>query len=115
MSANLVPEHALSQVVFVHDYVQLIFQHASFNLYNTIRVSGPSGAFVQGQTGFADALVGLIGQRVRSEQDSSECILELVFEEGTRVQLLRGDEYAHITEAFEFFSEDGSHFLELND
>ncbi len=34
MLPKLKPSEPLSQVVFVHDYLQLIFQDEGFNIYN---------------------------------------------------------------------------------
>src|SRR5678816_4350335 len=101
MSVNLVPERPLSEVVFVHDYLQLGFQDARFNLYNTTRVSSSSGESLQGQLEFPATLVGLIGQRVQTERESSESVLELIFEGGTCLQVLRGSEHVRTPEAFE--------------
>ena len=97
----------------MHDYLQLVFQDARFNLYNTTRVTSASGDFVQGEPAFAGALVSLIGQRVRSEQESSQSILELLFEGGACLRVLRGGAHARTPEASEFVSA-ARHVVEQN-
>lgn len=36
---NLIPLEPLSQVVFIHDYLQLVFQDESFSIYNLAELS----------------------------------------------------------------------------
>ena len=38
MAPNLKPSEPLSQVVFIHDYLQLVFQDECFNVYNAAEV-----------------------------------------------------------------------------
>ena len=52
----------LSQVVFVHDYVQLVFHDRAFSLFNRLTYQDNSYELLQGALGFCDSLVGLIGK-----------------------------------------------------
>lgn len=72
---DLQPCMPLSQVVFVHDYLQLIFQERSFTLYNLTTYSLGSGEHRQGHPGFCDALVSLIGQTARAEELGDRLLL----------------------------------------
>lgn len=67
MKVDLQPVEPLSQVVFVHDYFQLVFQDQAFTIYNIATCSTGSGDLRQGQLGFCDALVSLIDQTARVE------------------------------------------------
>ena len=62
MRPDLQPNEPLSQIVFVHDYMQLIFQDCSFTLWNVVSLTGAAGSLRQGAPGFCDAVVGLVGQ-----------------------------------------------------
>ena len=98
---DLVPAEPLSQVVFVHDYVQLVFQGETFSLFNRLRVTGPQTA-MQGETEFPGLLVALIGQQVTRAAEGSVAMLELHFQSGSTVQVLRGEEFASGSEAYMF-------------
>ena len=62
MVPNILPTDPLSQVVFVHNYLQLVFQDSGFTIYNPCALNLEGTPIQFGQDGFADALVGLIGQ-----------------------------------------------------
>jgi len=89
MPPRLLPESPLSQVVFVHDYVQLVFQDVAFSLYNSVVLRLGAIEFEQGSTGFADALISLIGVAVVEVGASEDCALMLNFERGAQVQVLK--------------------------
>ena len=114
MPPRLLPESPLSQVVFVHDYVQLVFQDENFSLYNSVRVRLGAIEFEQRSTGFADALVSLIGLAVVEVGSSEDCALMLNFERGAQVQVLkaRGEEGP---EAFQFNGRHGPIVVERNE
>jgi hypothetical protein len=115
MPPNLLPSDPLSQVVFVHDYIQLVFQDTSFTLYNTTRLTSGESSVLHGQAGFADALVALIDQRVASVSTQTDSALALVFENGVKLQVLRGKPYAHGPEAFQFITMGGPIVVEANE
>ena len=54
----------LSQVIFIHDYIQLIFQEYILSIYNPIEIYVENKTITDGEMGFADALRNLIGNRV---------------------------------------------------
>lgn len=80
MSPYILPVAPLSQVVFVHDYIHLVFQDACFSIYNTAELKQDGNLLLQGQFGFCDALVSLIGLSLTSV--SSQPLLSLRFQGG---------------------------------
>lgn len=52
MDARLIPLEPLSQVCFVHDYVQLVFQDEGINIYNRALIQIGSVRVVQGESRF---------------------------------------------------------------
>ena len=94
------PEEPLSQVVFIHDYVQLIFQNEGFSIFNRSQLMSTSGALHHGERGFADALVRLIGRRVVACSTGEG--LTLTFEGGEVFSLLTGEEDVRGPEAFTY-------------
>ncbi len=114
MKPNLEPSDPLSQVVFIHDYLQLIFQDEMFNIYNLSKVSRAGEIVMQGQSGFCDAVVALIDQRVENVSHSDSHILELLFEDGT--QFLVGRDEASICdpEAYGYYGENQGLVVEPN-
>ena len=83
MVPHLVPREPLSQVVFIHDYIRLVFQEAGFSIYNESELSSGTRLLRKGEFGFCDALVALIGAFVDAVTSSSEKALVLTFSEGT--------------------------------
>lgn len=80
MHSHLLPSEPLSQVVFVHDYLQLVFQDARFSIYNAAELRRGNATFLSEQPGFRDELVGLIGQPLISA--SGVPSLSLAFQNG---------------------------------
>jgi hypothetical protein len=105
MRPRIQPAEAMSQVVFVHDYIQLVFQDDGFSIYNRATLHIGANLFIQGQPGFCDQLVALIGQRavVTAGPDHS---LELAFDGGVRFAVPMGDS-ATGPEAWQFHSLEG--------
>src|SRR6188768_518133 len=66
LTSTLESAAPLSQVVFVHDYVQLRFQETCLALCSRLVVTTDSATLCQSDRGFADALVALVGQRAAS-------------------------------------------------
>jgi len=114
MPPNLTPSEPLSQVVFIHDYLQLIFQHERFNVYNLAQVELQGTTLIQGQPGFCDAVVSLIGQRVTAASHSGTCVLLLSFEEGAQFIVRSDDAAIRGPEAFEFNGTNQSLVVEQN-
>jgi hypothetical protein len=86
---NLLPTDALSQVVFVHDYLQLIFQDSAFSIYNPLTLQMHGASLRLGQPGFCDLLVGLIGQPLSSVSTSGIESVVLVFAGGAVLSVSR--------------------------
>jgi hypothetical protein len=76
LKAALLPAAELSQIVFVHDYLQMVFDSERFSIYNraALRVSGQ--ILAQGSPGFADALVRLIGRRALDAQTEPSLVFQ---------------------------------------
>jgi hypothetical protein len=115
MPPNIKPQFPLSQVVFIHDYVQLVFQEARFTLYNEVTIAINEDSVAQGQVGFADALVGLLEQKVETAGSTAVHALVLSFEKGAIVRVLRRDLHNPGPEAFMVHTDDGSIEVEMNE
>jgi hypothetical protein len=100
----LIPAGPLTQVVFVHDYLQLVFDSGRISIHNRASLEGGGQQRCTGEAGFADGLVQLIGQRVLHAE--LEPTLTLEFERGTRLVVLYGTEDVNGPESFEI-SQDG--------
>lgn len=81
MRPDILPIEPLSRVVFIHDYLQLVFQDACFSIYNPAELKLDSSLLLSGQPGFCDVLVSLIGQPLTSALSSPS--LSLTFQNGT--------------------------------
>ena len=104
--SDIQPTEALSQVVFVHDYIQLVFHDERFSIYNRASAVCNGVATEQEQPGFADALVSLIGQRVVRAVESPDPLLALTFESGAVVHVF-GGAAARGAEAYQFNGSNG--------
>ena len=99
--------------MFVHDYVQLVFQDEAFSLYNPIVVTTQGAEYEQGGAGFAESLVSLIDRAVVEVDSSDQYALSLRFDCGTHVQVLR-ENSAKGPEAFQFNGPNGVIVVEQN-
>jgi hypothetical protein len=115
MRPELTPAERLSQVVFIHDYIQLVFQDDVFSIYNAAEVSVEEAKFSQGRPGFTDALIGLIESRATSVISGTEYSLQIFFEKGAVVTVLRGSAKDNGPEAWQFGSLGGPVIVEIND
>ena len=115
MPPNLLPAEALSQVVFVHDYIQLIFQNESFSLYNRVGLASNSRETLQGSDSFAAEITRLVGQRAKAAGATNRSKLEIQFEGGSVVWLLSSQEHERGLEAFQYNNCTGSIVVEQND
>ena len=112
MKVDLQPIEPLSQVVFVHDYLQLVFQDCGFTLYNLATYSTVSGELRPGQPGFCDALVSLIDQTVRVEALADRLLLH--FSGGALVSVPISGPDTRGPEAWLFSQLGGSTVVEQN-
>lgn len=113
MDSRLVPIEPLSQVVFIHDYFQLVFQDERFTVYNRTAVTDGVQLIRQGSTGFCDKLVGLIGQRVIAVARTDAHVLCLRFSDGVTFQV-EVDQERMWPEAFDFIGRSQFWHTELN-
>ena len=92
----------MSQVVFIHDYIQLIFQDCIINVYNDSEIIPKNKpAIIKGSTGYADSIVQLIDKKITEVTYSEGEKLSLLFSNGNRFNILLGSSAAHGPEAFE--------------
>ena len=103
-SLNVAPREPLSQVVFIHDYFQLVFQDETLSVYNKASINGGGTVTAYGEPGFADALVALINQRAKPAQLQQEVLLALNFASGVELHVSREGSSPANPEAFSFAS-----------
>ncbi len=77
--------HALTSVVFIHDYVQLISDAWTLNVYSNARLENGSASFERGQPGYCDELVTLIGKHIEAFEEQFGEFLEIRFSGGSRL------------------------------
>ncbi len=89
---RLVKANALSEVRFVHDYVQFIFEPHTLSLYAPLRVMADR-PLTRNDIGFCDSICSLIGQNLTAITRKEHEHLEFKFSNGTAVvvSLLGGD------------------------
>lgn len=109
MAVNMLPVAPLSQVVFIHDYFQLVFQNVCFSIYNESEIRIGASSLVQQQPGFCDTLVGLIGKVLMDVSASPS--LALTFEDGVVLVVGRSGRAA---EAWQYRSAGGEMVVEQN-
>lgn len=112
MQVDLQATETLSQVVFVHDYLQLVFQDSAFTIYNLATYSADSTQVRQGQPGFCDALVSLINQNVRTEVLGDKLLLH--FSSGAVVSVPVSGPDTRGPEAWQFGRLGGPYVVEQN-
>ncbi len=96
----LAPVDELEQVVFIHDYLQLVFGDVRISLYGATSVCGHRGSYGHEEFGFCDALVKLIGQHAIALSAEANHRLTIEFASGETVVVLPTAD----TEAWEYAS-----------
>ncbi|WP_293394903.1 hypothetical protein [Nevskia sp.] len=92
----------LSQVWFVHDYIQLQFQDRTVSIFNTPQIHDPErGILYRDSEGFCDLLVAQINQRLSDAVLVEETVFTLVFENHVKLVIPITAEAAHGPEAVE--------------
>ena len=104
----------MSQVVFVHDYIQLVFQGTYFNLYNAVTIHRDNRTLRRNDLGFCDELCHLIGQRVVDTSTEAGQFTSVAFGNGTRVSVSLRAEDGNGPEAFELGNNKGTFCVEQN-
>jgi hypothetical protein len=112
MEHSLQPEDPLSQIVFIHDYLQLVFQDCALTIYNRASYTYGGVELLQGQPGFCDALVALIEQSARAEFVSGQLSLHLA--NGAVVCVSNSGIGARRPEAWQFGRLGGPQLVEQN-
>jgi hypothetical protein len=102
MVPNPTPIDPLTQVVFVHDYIQLVFQDQCFSIYNAAELVKDGVCIAQGKRGFCDGLVALIDSHVSSVERSKTASLSLTFDTGAVLHVLSDDASVRGPEAYKF-------------
>ena len=104
----------LSQVWFVHDYVQLQFHDDhTINVYNPFVVEANGSSFQQGYFGYADSLVGIIGSKIIRVNYEAEAYFSLSFSCGSTFKINLAKGLVNFPEAFELGLSNGQH-IEFN-
>lgn len=106
MQVDLQSRDPLSQVVFIFDYLQIYFQDAVFTIYNLATYAHGSVTIRQGEPGFCDSLVALIGQTARV-QVHPEMGLIIRFHGGASITVSSSDPNACGPEAWNFCRSNG--------
>lgn len=112
MSPDLQLEDPLSQIVFIHDYLQLVFQDCAFTIYNRATFVREGVAVRQGEAGFCDLLVSLIDQNAQAEARADHLLLK--FTNGAEVVVPTAGPDAHGAEAWQFGRLGGPCVVEQN-
>ena len=81
------PTEPVTQVVFVHDYFQVVFDDETFNLCGDVEVRKNEQTLVPGQPGFGDAMVELVGDRALALTVDPSDELTIQFLSGTILQV----------------------------
>ena len=101
----LQPDEQLTSVVFIFDYMQLVFGEATLSLYlPPVFTTGDRMLSVDDE-GFCDGVVALIGQSAR--MSCSDAGLELRFSDGKALSVPSGDAQSPHPEAWQFGRSDG--------
>jgi hypothetical protein len=111
MSSDFLPKEPLSQVVFVHDYIQLVFHDSGFSIHNDSELLIDGVRYIRHKPGYCDALVSLIGQHVQLTAASDDVSLKLIFDSGAEFLVL---DTGTGPEAWEYSSKDGPIVVESN-
>ena len=114
MAPKLSPVGPLSQVVFVRDYLQLVFEDEVLSVYNLASLVLHGSEIHQESTGFCDGLVSLIGQRAVQIELAEQCALSLAFAGGAVLHVLGCESAVRGPEAFQFAGRDDLVVVEQN-
>ena len=114
MLALLIDAEPFSQVVFVHDYIQMRFQELGLTIWNSMTLEMDGKVFSRGTLGFCDMLCSLIEQRVADVSFVEGVSAAIVFQHGIVVTIGLGTEDAKGPEAFILADTTGLVIVEQN-
>lgn len=106
----LLETEPLSQVVFIHDYLQLVFQDWTLTINPIEGVTVGARRVGWGQSGFSDALTALIGRRVADTSVERNSFV-IRFDDGTNVEISLDEAYAAGPEIMQLDNRSGSSFV----
>lgn len=102
MIEELMDYEPLSQVWFVHDYIQLQFQDRTLTILNEPRLHLPSGeALARCDSGFCDNLVLQIGESIEGTVLEEQSHFTLQFSSGVALNVPLTRDAARCAEALE--------------
>jgi hypothetical protein len=84
---RLAKANTLSEVRFVHDYVQFIFEPHTLSLYAPLHISTEGRALARGDVGYYERICSLIGENLADVTRYKRKQLEFAFSNGTKVIL----------------------------
>ena len=90
----------LSEIRFVHDYIQLVFDEYTLNVYNAPRLLVDDQVIERPEDGFCDRLVDLIGQRVTAVVCEPDVADTFVFGGGASLSIRLDESSWHGPESF---------------
>jgi hypothetical protein len=99
---DMIPKDELSQVVFIHDYLQLVFQDVCFTLLTPPTLISGGDMYRPGESGFCDKLVSLISAKATAVQCGANDDLSITFSNGAKVSVSTSDPRATGPEAWHF-------------
>lgn len=83
----------LSQVCFVHDYLQLVFEDYGVTVNNPLTVIQKNQSLTKETVGYADSLVGYIGKTLNSVTNSENKFIFSFNDETNFSVSLRSEDY----------------------
>jgi hypothetical protein len=99
---NLKKCDPLSQIIFIHDYIQLILQDCIITVCNTSEIKPFNKKPISfGKQGFADELIKLIDSKITEVSYSENKVLTLIFSNNYEFSVLLNPESVSSSEAFE--------------
>lgn len=113
MDLHLQLREPLSQVVFVHDYLQLVFQEHALTVYNLAMYMSKDLSIKQGEPGFCDAVVALIEQTAQVHANPGEPLV-LRFLCGASITVPCSGPDTRGPEAWQFGELSGPYIVEQN-
>jgi hypothetical protein len=103
----------LSQVVFIYDYLQLVFQRVHFTLLTPPTLTSGGRTYRYGESGFCDELVGLISSRATAAEHNDQDDLTITFATGASISVATTDPRATGPEAWQYVRDGVLEFIAL--
>jgi hypothetical protein len=107
MIEQLLKSSPLSQVIFVHDYIQLIFESIGLSIFNKVELHSDGKVLQRKDLGFCDPLVSLIDQPVAKIEIEIDKDFSITFENLTTLVISLHPNDAIGPEAFQLVDGQG--------